>query len=93
MFNKRCAKCGQKFTRLGCGKGMFGWIGQILGGLFCFILFGGTSKYCPSCRERIKAANASEENECKEKLDKGFLFRLIWFVVVIAVIAIIGSAA
>ena len=85
MFNKKCAQCGSKFTRLGCAPGGCGWIGQILGGLFCFILFGGTSKYCPSCRGSIKESGG--------KVDKGFLFRVIWFVAAIAILVIIAKVA
>ena len=85
MFNKRCARCGSSFTRLGCAPGQGGWIGRILGGLICFLLFGGTSKYCPSCREAMK-----EEGE---EVDKGLLFRLIWLIVALGIIYLIVKAA
>ena len=85
MFTKKCAKCGSTFTRLGCAPGQCGWLGRILGGLTCFLLFGGTSKYCPSCREAMKDAG--------EKVDKGPLFRLIWFIVAVGIVYLIASAA
>lgn len=71
MSSKKCEKCGSKFTRMGSSCGL-------LGNLICFILFGGTSKYCPSCRASLK--------EQGEKVDKGPLFRLIWLIVVVGII-------
>ena len=76
-FEKRCAQCKSKFPRLGIKYGL-------LGVLFCFLAFGGTSKYCPSCREALKAQG--------EKVDKGFLFRLIWLGVVIGILYVIANA-
>lgn len=71
IFGKKCAKCGSRFSRLGVAGN---WVGV----LFCLIFFGGTSKYCSSCRSQMAAKG--------EKTDKGFLFRLIWFCVVCAII-------
>lgn len=77
-FGKKCANCGTKFARLGGSAGL-------LGILVCFLLFGGTSKYCSSCREALKAKG--------EKVDKSPLFRLIWLAVAILILyAILTNA-
>ena len=78
IMGKKCKECGSRFPR-------FGVTGAVPGILLCFLLFGGTSKYCPQCRE------AREERG--EKNDKGFLFRLAWFAVVVLILAIICFAA
>ena len=94
IFTKRCAQCGAQFTRLGCARGQFEFIGRVLGGLTCFILFGGTSKYCPNCREAMKAQKYQAEDGAPQiKLDKGPLFRVVWFVVAIGIIYLLLSAA
>ena len=77
-FGKNCASCGTKFARLG-------GLGGLLGILLCFLLFGGTSKYCPSCRKNLKKAG--------QKVDKGPLFRLIWFAVAILICYIVSAAS
>ena len=76
-FEKKCAQCKSKFPRLGGSAGL-------LGILFCFLLFGGTSKYCQDCRKALKEQGG--------KVDKGFLFRLIWFVVVVGILLVIANA-
>ena len=78
VLGKKCAKCKSRFSRIGASCGL-------IGELFCFLLFGGTSKYCPSCREAMKEAG--------EKVDKGPLFRLIWFLVVVGIILCLLSFA
>ena len=85
FFTKNCANCGKEFTKMGCAPGQCGLIGRMLGGLTCFLLFGGTSKYCPSCRETLK--------EQGEKVDKSFQFRLIWFLVVVGILCLLSFAA
>ena len=82
FFTKNCANCGSEFTRVGCAHGECGE--RMLGGLICFLLFGGTSKYCPSCRETLKAQG--------EKVDKGPLFRLIWLIVVVGILFLLANA-
>ena len=96
IFTKKCAKCGSKFNRIGCAPGNFGYLGRIIGGLTFFILFGGTSKYCPSCREALKQQNEmAEDKSQKVPLDKDFSFRLAWLgsiaIIVIIVLVIIET--
>ena len=76
-FEKKCAQCKSNFPRLGGSGGL-------LGILFCTLAFGGTSKYCPSCRAALKEQGG--------KADKGFLFRLIWLIVVIGILCVIANA-
>ena len=78
LLGKKCAQCKSRFPRIGASCGL-------IGELFCFLLFGGTSKYCPRCREALKDAG--------QKVDKGFLFRLIWLGVVVGIVYLIASAA
>ena len=78
VLGKKCAQCGSRFPRIGAGCG-------IIGEIFCFLLFGGTSKYCPNCRAALK--------EQGQKVDKGPLFRLIWLIVVVGILFLIASAA
>ena len=77
VLGKKCAQCKSRFPRMGASGGL-------IGEFFCFLVFGGTSKYCPSCREAMKSNGG--------KVDKGFLFRLIWLIVVIGIIFVIASA-
>jgi len=87
MFQKRCARCHQKFMRLGCAPGQAGYLGRILGGLAMFLFFGGTSKYCPSCREAlIQEKENGQQSDPRHKLDKTFLFRLVWFLVAAGIV-------
>ena len=85
MFSKRCAQCRGSFPRLGSKKGGCGLLGRVLGMLTVFLLFGGTSKYCPECRKSIKEEGG--------KLDKGFLFRVIWFLLAALILFAIAMAA
>ena len=77
LLGKKCAKCKSRFPRIGASCGL-------IGELFCFLLFGGTSKYCPSCREAMKEAG--------EKVDKGPLSRLIWLIVVVGILFLLANA-
>ena len=86
VLGKKCARCKSRFPRIGASCGL-------IGELFCFLLFGGTSKYCPSCREALKEQNReTEDGAQKVKLDKGPLFRLIWLIVVIGILIVIANA-
>ena len=78
ILGKKCEQCKSRFPRVGAS---FGFIGEFI----CFLLFGGTSKYCPSCRASMK--------ENGQKVDKGFLFRLIWLGVVVGILYVIVNAA
>ncbi len=86
VLGKKCARCKSRFPRLGASCGL-------IGELLCFLLFGGTSKYCPSCREALKEQNREAEDDASRvKLDKGPLFRLIWLIVVIGILFLIANA-
>ena len=77
VLGKKCAQCKSRFPRMGASCGL-------IGELFCFLVFGGTSKYCPSCREAMKGQG--------QKIDKGPLFRLIWLIVVVVILFVIAKA-
>ena len=77
ILGKKCAECKSRFPRIGASSG---FIGEFI----CFLLFGGTSKYCPSCRAALK--------ENGQKVDKGCLFRLIWVGVVVGILYLIAKA-
>jgi hypothetical protein len=78
--------------RLGCAPGECGLIGRMLGGLACFLLFGGTSKYCSDCRKLLKQQQEETEGKVPANLDKGPLFRIIWFVVAAGILLLLASA-
>ena len=85
MFQKKCKKCGTQFMRLGGAPGNCGLLGRLLGMLVMFFFFGGTSKYCQTCRAAVKQETGKE--------DKDLRFRAIWFVVAVIVLFIIIKIA
>ena len=74
LIHKKCQLCQNEFNRFGSRGKVFGWPGALIG----FLLFGGSSKYCSGCRAALKAEG--------KKVDKGPLFRLIWFIVAIIIL-------
>ena len=74
-----------RFPKMGASFGL-------LGVLFCFLLFGGTSKYCSTCRAIIKQ-HEDMGDDYPHQLDKRPRFRLIWVLVAVGILGLLAVAA